>query len=183
MKSCLVLECTAMSGAAELRRLVRRTAPIRASGDSAPVGAAIGSRRRAAHNGRAMLQPENVRAALAQLGGRERAALELVQAHAGVIAAAVLEREYGGVREVANYANPRAYLLALAAPPEPTERLFVLGFLQLLTNGANRSYAIPSDLLAALPATQPLQTTLNLSPAAPPMQTNRVNSRRLSKIC
>ena len=157
-----------MSGAAEMRdwleeRLQSERAVI-AHLWALPPALAASPRTMAA----AMLQPENVRAALAQLGGRERAALELVQAHAGVVAAAVLEREYGGVREVANYANPRAYLLALAAPPEPTERLFVLGFLQLLTNGTNRSYAIPSDLLAALPATQPLQTTLNVLPAAAP---------------
>lgn len=116
----------------------------------------------------AMLQPDQVRAAVARLGVRERAALEFVQAHAGTVNAPVLEREYGRVRDASNYANPRAYLLALAAPPEPTERLYLLGFVQLMSNGNNRTYAIPPDLLAALPSAAPAQTSLGIQPTGAP---------------
>ena len=65
-----------------------------------------------------------------------------------MIAGAVLEREFGRVRDHADYPNQRAYLLALEQPPSPTERLYTLAL--LLRSQDGRGYAIPADLLAKM---------------------------------
>jgi hypothetical protein len=116
----------------------------------------------------ALLRPDAVARTLAGLGTRERAALERVQQHGGALAAAVLEREFGRVRNYADYPNQRAYLLALEQPPSPTERLFTLALLLPLPHG--RGYAIPSDLMALLPPAPERICTLRLPPAATPDQ-------------
>lgn len=116
-----------------------------------------------------MLDPQAVARVVAELGPREQAALVLAQQHGGSIPAAVLEREYGGVRLHEHYPNPRAYLLALEQPPSPTERLWTMALL-ISSNGTNRSYAIPSELLALLPPAPARPDTLQLTQAAPPPQ-------------
>jgi len=114
----------------------------------------------------ALLQPAVVEQLLAGLGPQERAALERVQGYGGSIPAAVLEREFGGVRLHDDYPNPRSYLLALEQPPTPTERLYLLALIQLVAVGANRTYVVPSDLLALLPPVPLRDQTLRL-PACP----------------
>ena len=114
----------------------------------------------------ALLSGDAVARVLATLGPRERAALERVQQHGGALAASVLEREFGRVRDHADYPNQRAYLLALEQPPSPTERLYTLALLLRLQNG--RGYAIPSDLLALLPPAPERPNTLRLAPADAP---------------
>jgi Helicase conserved C-terminal domain len=116
----------------------------------------------------ALLQPAVVEQLLAALGPHERAALERVQSYGGTIPAAVLEREFGGVRVHDDYPNPRSYLLALEQPPTPTERLYMLALLQLGGVGANRAYVVPSDLLALLPTVPLRDQTLCLPACAAP---------------
>ncbi|MFL5803121.1 MAG: helicase-associated domain-containing protein [Roseiflexaceae bacterium] len=116
----------------------------------------------------ALLRPEAVARILEALGPRERAALQLVQQRGGAIPAAMLEREFGLVREHTRYPNQRAYLLALEQPPAPTERLYTLALLLPNQHGPNRSYAIPPDLLALLPPTPAPDSTLHLADAGPP---------------
>ena len=114
----------------------------------------------------ALLRHDAVARVLATLGPRERAALERVQQHGGTLAAPVLEREFGHVRDHVDYPNQRAYLLALEQPPSPTERLYTLALLLPLPNG--RGYAIPPDLLALLPPAPARVRTLGLAPVAAP---------------
>jgi hypothetical protein len=123
----------------------------------------------------AMLEPAAIERLLASLGPRERAALTLVQQHGGSVSKAMLEREFGGVRNHADYPNPRAYLLALEQPPSPTERLWALALLTAEPDDSRdpaskrgRSYTIPADLLALLPPVPVRETGLHLSPAAAP---------------
>lgn len=116
----------------------------------------------------AILRPDRVRAVVAKLQPREREALQRLQAHGGTLPAPVVEREFGVVREAENYANPRAYLLALSAPPSPTERLYLLGLAQLQQHGASRSYMIPADLLALLPPVPGASARIAIAPAAAP---------------
>jgi hypothetical protein len=116
----------------------------------------------------AILRPESVTRVLASLGARERGALTLVQQHGGQITASVLEREFGGIRTIAEYPNPRAYLLALEQPPTPTERLWALALLMTTQDGTRLGYAIPPDLLELLPLAPERPTTLELTGAPAP---------------
>lgn len=116
-----------------------------------------------------MLNPAAIESMLSGLRPRERAALTLVQQYGGTIAAPILEREYGAVRSLADYPNPREYLLALEQPPTPTERLWALGLL-LTPRDHLRSYVIPHDLLALLPLVSPRQRQLQLATAPTPAQ-------------
>jgi hypothetical protein len=115
-----------------------------------------------------MLRAETVERILAALGPRERAALTRVQEYGGSIPGAVLEREFGGVRNHADYPNPRAYLLALEQPATPTERLYTLALLHLAQEGMRRTYAILPDLLALLAPVPERDHTLELPPAGEP---------------
>lgn len=116
----------------------------------------------------AMLDQEVVRRVLATLGARDLAALALVQSYGGRLAAPVLEREFGSIRDATRFPNPRAYLLALDTPPSPTERLFLLGLLQPLQNGAHGSYVITPDVLPLLPSVAPAPAGIVVQPVAPP---------------
>jgi hypothetical protein len=116
----------------------------------------------------AILRPEAVARTLASLGPRERDALTLAQQHGGRIAAPIMEREFGGIRALGDYPNPRAYLLALDQPPTPTERLWALALLAVVQDGPRRAYVIPPDLLALLPPAPERERALNLAPAAGP---------------
>lgn len=116
----------------------------------------------------AILRPEAVQQIIASLSIREREALERVQAYGGSIAAAILERDYGRVRYHGGYPNTRAYLMALSQPPDPTERLYLLGLLSILPEGLHHRYAIPPDLLELLPPVPARNITLELQPASEP---------------
>ncbi|HJZ49515.1 MAG TPA: helicase-associated domain-containing protein [Roseiflexaceae bacterium] len=124
-----------------------------------------------------MLDPAAVARLLASLSSRERAALALVQQHGGSIKAPVLEREFGGLRNHADYPNPRAYLLALEQPPTPAERLWMLGLLIATRDDPPHAsvsrvheYMVPADLLPLLPPVPERERELHLSPAADPEQ-------------
>ena len=116
----------------------------------------------------ALLQPEVMERMIAALNPQERAALARVQAEGGSIAAPTLEREYGTVRMVDKYPNPRAFLLALEQPPAPTERLWILGLLHLVQQADERRYVIPADVLLLLPPVPLRDRSLKLAPAVPP---------------
>jgi hypothetical protein len=123
----------------------------------------------------ALLSPAMVERAVAALGPRERAALQLVQQYGGTIPTAVLERQFGKVREHARYQNQRAYLLALEQPPSPAERLYTLALLLPIRNSRwpdapPLAYAIPLDLLPLLPPAPERDQTLRLPAADPPEQ-------------
>src|SRR5262249_19602517 len=101
----------------------------------------------------------------------------LVQQHGGSIKAPVLEREFGGLRNHADYPNPRAYLLALEQPPTPAERLWMLGLLIATRDDPPHAsvsrvheYMVPADLLPLLPPVPERERELHLSPAADPEQ-------------
>lgn len=104
----------------------------------------------------ALLQPLLIERMLMSLGDRERDALLQVQLRGGSIPALVLERAFGSLRRHEDYPNPRAYLLALAPPPSPVERLYTLALIQRIPHGTHATYAIPPDLLALLPAAPPV---------------------------
>jgi hypothetical protein len=121
----------------------------------------------------ALLDPVALAQLLAGLGPRERAALQFVQQRGGSVPTAVLEREYGGVREHTRYPNQRAYLLALEQPPSPAERLYTLALLLPIRNSRwpdspPTNYAIPSDLLKLLPPAPERDRALHLVPADAP---------------
>lgn len=125
----------------------------------------------------AILKPLVIARVLDGLKPRDRDALTLVQQHEGQIPAAVLEREFGGVRAHTNFPNPRAYLLALEQPAAPTERLWLLGLLMI--HGA--AYAIPTDMLPLLPPAPPRQREIVLPPAAAPEQVAEADARTLER--
>jgi hypothetical protein len=117
----------------------------------------------------ALLSPPNVDRVLAALDQRERAALDrLLRDEDAALSAAVLEREFGGVRAAEHYPNPRAYLLSLAQPPSPTERLYTLGLALVSERGHERRYFVPPDMRELLPPVPPHDTSLHLAPAAAP---------------
>lgn len=117
----------------------------------------------------AMLGPPAIARALAALSDRERAALDrLLREEQAALPAPVFEREFGGVRAAEHYPNPRAYLLSLAQPPSPTERLYTLGLVLLRERGADRRYFVPADVRPLLPPVPPRDTALHLAPADAP---------------
>jgi hypothetical protein len=128
----------------------------------------------------ALLSGGAVARVLATLGPRERAALERVQQHGGALSATVLEREFGRVRDHADYPNQRAYLLALEQPPSPTERLYTLALLLRLQDG--HGYAIPPDLLALLPPAPERTDTLRLDPTDAPERVTTADPRLAERL-
>jgi hypothetical protein len=119
----------------------------------------------------AMASEQSLSRLIAHLNETERVALGRVQERGGAIAAAVLERDSGLIRPHEAYANPRAFLLNLREPPSATERLYLLGLIQLLQSGRERLYAIPPDLLLLLPPVPPRDTRLAAQPTEPPGET------------
>jgi hypothetical protein len=117
----------------------------------------------------AMLAPPAIARVLAALGERERAALDrLLREERAALPAAVFEREFGGVRAAEQYPNPRAYLLSLAQPPSPAERLYTLGLVFLRELGAERRYFVPPDVRELLPPVPQHDPSLHLAPAPAP---------------
>lgn len=118
----------------------------------------------------AMLSGSALADLLGRLDDRTRAMLARVQERGGTIAAPILEREGGPIRQPGTSMSQRAYLLALRDPPSPTERLYLLGLIQLVGEGARRFYAIPPDLLPVLPPVPPREVRLALRLAAAPAE-------------
>ena len=117
----------------------------------------------------AMLAPPALARVLAALSDRERAALDrLLAEEQASLPAPVFEREFGAVRASEKYPNPRAYLLSLAQPPSPAERLYTLGLVLLHERGADHRYFVPADVRPLLPAVPARATSLHLKPASAP---------------
>lgn len=119
---------------------------------------------------------------LAGLRPAERAALTLVQQYGGQIDAPLLEREYGGIRSLGDYPNPRAYLLALEQPATPVERLWMLGLLLPKPASTARTYAIPAEILLLLPPAPAREQSLRLTPAGPPEHVYTADPARLERL-
>lgn len=111
-----------------------------------------------------MLEPAAVNAVWERLGAPERAALTRVLADAGGTPVAVVQREYGGVREPRGFEHPRAYLDALQGPATPTERLFNFGLIFRAHDERGAIYRVPSDLVPLLPEAPPRDQTLRPAP-------------------
>lgn len=116
----------------------------------------------------AFLRPDVVNSLLASLKPHTRAALTRVQEYGNAIPRAVLEREFGTIRSYDQYPNPRTYLLALSHPSSATERLWILGLIQLLHIGTVPMYVIPADLQPLLPTVPLREHTLQLQPGPEP---------------
>lgn len=133
----------------------------------------------------AMLRPETLELLLARLPVAERKALEQVQRYGGQIAAPILERDFGRVRAHASYQNPRAYLLALEQPPEPTEALFLKGLIEDERRAGWHVYRIPEQIFALLPSV-PLRSSeleLEAMPAPePPVEMIEAEPQRLEQL-
>lgn len=129
-----------------------------------------------------MSDPARIRAQWERLTERERAALERIIAEGGAMPVAIVQREYGGVREPSGFAHPRAYLDALRGPATPTERLFSLGFIFRAHDARGAIYRIPQDLLAHLPAVTPRARRLTVPPAAAPRATTSAIPDRATSL-
>lgn len=114
--------------------------------------------------------PARVRAQWEQLGAPERAALERVVAEGNALPVAIMQREYGAVREPQGFAHPRAYLDALRGPLTPPERLLMQGWLFRAHDQRGAIYRVPTALLAGLPPIAPRERRLVLDAAPPPPQ-------------
>lgn len=114
------------------------------------------------------LQPAAVAQMLARLDSGARSALDRVLMAGGVVAAHVLEREFGELPDVRGYTQPRAYLLALARPLNALEQLFVRAILFPLGEKQARVYAVPPDVLALLPEAPPPGVLNLVATEAPP---------------
>ncbi len=130
----------------------------------------------------AMSDPTQIRAQWERLTERERAALERLIAEGGAMPVAIVQREYGGVREPGGFEHPRAYLDALRGPATPTERLFSLGFIFRAHDERGAIYRIPHDLLAHLPAVPPRARQLTVPPADAPRATIPATPDRVTPL-
>lgn len=115
-----------------------------------------------------MTDPTQVEMLLSRLTDADRAALTRVLQEDGALPVAVLQREYGGVRESGGFEHPRAYLEALRGPATPTERLFSVGLIFRSHDERGAIYRIPNDLLPLLPPVPPRDRTLLVTPETLP---------------
>jgi len=117
---------------------------------------------------RALAEPRRVEEQWQRLGAAEQAALARVLQEGGAIPVAILEREWGPVREPARFANPRAYLEALELPASPVERLYTMGLLVRATDERGPLYRVLNEFRQALPPPPPRDRTLRVTPVAEP---------------
>ena len=110
----------------------------------------------------ALTDPQAVQRQLERLSAAERAALDRVLQEGGAIPVAILQREYGPVREPGSFEHPRAYLQALQRPATPTERLYAMGLLVRGHGERGTLYRVPNDLLPLLPEPPPRDRTLRV---------------------
>jgi hypothetical protein len=116
----------------------------------------------------AMTDPERVMAQWNALTEHERSALTRLLSEDGSLPVAVMQREWGAVREPGSFEHARAYLQALRGPATPTERLYSMGFLFRSHEQRGAIYRIPNDLRALLPAVPPRDRCLRVTPSPPP---------------
>ena len=121
---------------------------------------------------RALTEPERVRAQWERLGEAERAVLTRVLQENGAIPAAILEREWGPVREPSRFANPRAYLQSLESPASPLERLYTMGLLVRGHDERGALYRVLNEFRRELPAVPPRDRTLHVAAVPEPRNVN-----------
>jgi hypothetical protein len=117
---------------------------------------------------RALTEPERVRTQWEHLAEAERAALTRVLQEGGALPVAILQREWGIVRDPANFSNPRAYLQALDAPASPAERLYTMGLLVREHSERGPVYRVLNDLRHLLPTPPPRDLSLRPVPLPEP---------------
>lgn len=116
----------------------------------------------------ALIEPATIQAMWQRLDDAQRAAIQRVLEHDGMIPVGVLEREFGTIRTHAGFVNPRAYLHALSGVPSVVEKLYVLGMIQRLRSDDGLMYAIPQELIEHLPKPEPHNPTPHFDHAEPP---------------
>lgn len=116
----------------------------------------------------ALTEPGRVRAQWDRLADAERAALTRVLQEGGALPAAILQREWGAIREPRGFANPRAYLQALEAPASPAERLYTMGLLVRDHDDRGQVFRILNDFRALLPDVEPRDRALRVDPVPEP---------------
>lgn len=117
-----------------------------------------------------MTDAQAVERQLGRLSAAERAALDRVLQGGGALPAAILQREYGPLREPAKFEHPRAYLQALQSPATPSERLYAMGLLVRGHDERGALFRVPNDLVSLLPEPPPRELELRVPPAAGPPQ-------------
>lgn len=115
-----------------------------------------------------MTDPERVAAQWSALTEQERAALTRLLSEDGSLPVAVMQREWGGVREPGGFEHPRAYMQALRGPATPTERLYNMGFIFRTHDQRGAIYRIPNDLRPLLPSVPPRDRRLMVAPVPTP---------------
>lgn len=115
-----------------------------------------------------MTDPERVAAQWQALTEQERSALTRLLSEDGSLPVAVMQREWGSVREPGGFEHPRAYMQALRGPATPTERLYNMGFIFRTHDQRGAIYRIPNDLRPLLPDVPPRDRRLRLTPAPTP---------------
>ena len=117
---------------------------------------------------KALADSERVREQWERLGEAERAALTRVLQEGGAIPAAILEREWGPLREPSRFANPRAYLQALEAPASPLERLYTMGLIVRGHDERGALYRVLNEFHQALPPVPARERTLHVASVPEP---------------
>lgn len=121
----------------------------------------------------ALTEPQRVQAQWERLGKDEQAALTRVLQEGGSLPAAILEREWGVIREPARFANPRAYLQVLGTPATPAERLYSMAFLVRDHDDRGQIFRVLNDLRPLLPPVAPRDRTLRVLAVEQPTQVSR----------
>lgn len=113
-----------------------------------------------------MLDPDRVRQQWAALSDAERALMTRLLQDGGAMPVAIVQREFGAVREPGGFEHPRAYLQSLQRPATPPERVYSMGFFFRAHDERGAIYKIPNDLRPLLPAAPPRDRSLHVTPAA-----------------
>lgn len=117
-----------------------------------------------------MTDAERVQEQWQRLAPDEREALTRVLQAGGALPVAILQREWGVVRDPSQFANPRAYLQSLAAPSTPAERLFMMGLLVRGHDERGSVFRVLNDLRRLLPTPPPRDLRLRVKPITAPEQ-------------
>ena len=118
----------------------------------------------------AMTDPERVRQQWERLLPAEQDALVRVLQAGGALPVAILQREWGVVRDPSQFANPRAYLQSLSTPPTPAERLYMMGLLVRGHDERGSVFRVLNDLRRLLPAPPPRDLRLRVAATGAPEQ-------------
>jgi hypothetical protein len=112
--------------------------------------------------------PHHVQQQWDRLSQTERAALARVLQEGGAVPVAIVQREWGPVREPARFSSPRAFLQALDTPSSAAERLFMMGLLVRDYDERGPVFRVLDELRTHLPRFAPRDRRLDVAPAAPP---------------